>query len=232
MSSDNIYIFVDEAGDLDFTPKGSKYYMFSFLIKQRPFKLHESIASYRYALLERNLDPQNTTTLDIEAFHACEDNKHIRKRLFELIGTFDKERIKIYAYILEKPKVIPQKTAQKHSFYAYNLTFAIKRLLDRIKISKNFIVITDRLPVQQQKNRQIGAIKSGINAYIKDKKLNLRYAIFHHCSASSVNLQIVDYINWAIFRKYERNDTAFYRQISKYILDEEVATKDRDEKFY
>jgi len=36
-----IYIFVDEAGDMDFSAKGSKYYMFNFLIKSRPFRLHE-----------------------------------------------------------------------------------------------------------------------------------------------------------------------------------------------
>ena len=227
-----LYIFVDEAGDLDFTPKGSKHYMFSFLIKQRPFKLHEKISSYRYALLERNLDTQNANTLDIEAFHACEDNRYIRDGMFELISAFDKEAIKVYSYILEKPKVMPDKIKQKDRFYADNLTFAIQKLLDKIRIDKNFIIITDRLPVQQQKNRQIKAIKGGISKYIKGKGTNLRYAIFHHSSASSANLQIVDYINWAIFRKYERGDEAFYRRIKKYIIDEEVVTKDRNERFY
>lgn len=227
-----LYIFVDEAGDLDFTPKGSKHYMFSFLIKQRPFKLHEKISSYRYSLLERNLEPHNANTLDIEAFHACEDNKHIKEGMFDLISSFDKSAIRVYSYILEKPKVMPDKTKQKDRFYADNLTFAIQRLLDKIQIDKDFIIITDRLPVQQQKNRQIKAIKSGISAYIKAKMINLRYAIFHHSSASSANLQIVDYINWAIFRKYERGDEVYYQRIARYILDEEVATKDRNERFY
>ena len=29
-----LYIFVDEAGDMDFSPRGSKHYMFNFLVKK------------------------------------------------------------------------------------------------------------------------------------------------------------------------------------------------------
>ena len=36
----------------------------------------------------------------------------------------------------------------------------------------------------------------------------------------------------SIFRKYEKGDESFYDKIKRYILDEEVLTKDRDEKFY
>lgn len=225
------YIFVDEAGDMDFSAHGSQYYMFSFLVKKRPFVLHEKIASYRYSLLERNLNPLNKGRLDIEYFHACEDNKYIKNKLFDLISD-DNNKIKIYSYILEKPKVLPQKREEKGEFYTANLTFAISRLLDKLKINNNFIIITDRLPVQKNKNNQISAIKKGIKGYIKNNHLNIRYDIFHHSSASSVNLQIVDYINWAVFRKYEKNDESFYNRIKKYILDEEVLTKDRNKIFY
>lgn len=230
--SDTTYIFVDEAGDMDFSAHGSQYYMFSFLVKKRPFGLHETIASYRYSLLERNLNPLNKVRLDIEHFHACEDNKYIRNKLFDLISNYGDEKIKIYSYILEKTKVLPQKREEKGEFYTANLTFAISRLLDKLKINNNFIIITDRLPVQKNKNNQISAIKKGIKEYIKNNHLNIRYDIFHHSSASSVNLQIVDYINWAVFRKYEQNDESFYQRIKRYILDEEVLTKNRNKTFY
>ncbi len=228
---DVLYFFVDESGDMDFSEKGSKYYMFSFLVKKRPFKLHETISSYRYSLLERNLNPLNNR-LDIEKFHACEDNKHIREHLFNLISKFEDNDIQIYSYILEKPKVMPEKIKEKSNFYAENLSYAIIKLLEKLKISKNFIVITDNLPVQKNKQTQIKAIKNGVNTYITNNKLNIRYDIFHHCSASSVNLQLIDYINWAIQRKYEKNDTYFYEKIKKYILDEEIVTKERITKYY
>lgn len=229
--SDTLYIFVDEAGDMDFSQKGSKHYMFNFLIKRRPFNLHEYISNYRYSLLERTLEPLNDR-LDIEKFHACEDNKYIREELFNIISTFDEKIVKTYSYILEKPKVSPDKRKEKDQFYIDNLSYSIQRLLDKLEINKNFIIITDRLPVKQNKRKQIGALKKGIKEYLKTKDLNIRYDIFHHCSASSANLQIVDYISWAIFRKFEHGNDSFYKKIEKYLIQVDEMTKNRDEVHY
>lgn len=230
--SNAVYIFVDEAGDMDFSIKGSKYYMFNFLVKTRPFQLHEYIANYRYELIERNLDPFVKDILDIEKFHAHLDNKYIRQRMFEIIGTFAQEAVQVYSYILEKPKVHPDKRKENYIFFADNLTYAITQLLDKIKIDRDFIIITDSLPVKSKKERQVGALKKGIKAYLRANKLGLRYTIHHHCSASSSNLQIIDYIGWAIFRKYEHGDSSYYEMIKQYLLEEEVMTKDRKEVHY
>ena len=230
--SNIIYIFVDEAGDMDFSAKGSKYYMFNFLIKSRPFNLHEYIANYRYSILERSISKVDGRRLDVEAFHACEDNKYIKEEMFNIISTFDKHSVMSYSYILEKPKVTPTKRKEKDKFYINNLKFAIERLLDRVRIDKNFIVITDRLPVQKNKKKQIGALKKGIKEYLKKSDLNIRYDIFHHCSASSVNLQIVDYISWAIFRKYEMNQDIFYKKVEKYLIGIDVMTSERNINYY
>ena len=227
-----LYIFVDEAGDMDFSAKGSKYYMFNFLVKQRPFNLHETISNYRYSLLERNLNPQNDKRLDIEYFHAYNDNKYIKNELFKLISKFDRRSVHVYSYILEKPKVIPSKRKEKEKFYIENLKYSIQRLLSKLQINTDFIIMTDNLPIKQNKKKQISALKKGIKEYLRQNDLSIRYDIFHHSSASSANLQIVDYIGWAIFRKYERKDQSYYDQISKYILDEEVMTKGRKTNHY
>jgi len=226
-SSEPIYIFVDEAGDMDFSPKGSHYYMFNFLVKQRPFQLHESIANYRYDLLERNLTPDNDKRLDIEAFHACKDNKYIKEKLFNIISDFDDDTVKVYSYILEKPKVDPEKRKEKETFYISNLRYAIERLLDKLSLDTNIIIITDRLPVAKNKQKQVKALKKGVKEYLNRNALS-----FHHCSASSANLQIIDYIGWAIFRKYEIKDDSYYKNIKRYLIDEEIMTKDLDTNHY
>ena len=230
--NNTVYIFVDEAGDMDFSSKGSKHYMFNFLIKKRPFNLHEYISNYRYSLLERNLDPFIGRRLDIEAFHACEDNKYIREEIFNIISTFDKQSVQAYSYILEKTKVDPKKRREKDKFYIDNLNLAIHQLLDKLQIDNNFVIITDRLPVQKNKSKQVGALKKGIKEYIKFNNLKIRYDIFHHCSASSANLQIVDYISWAIFRKYEQGQDIFYKKIEKYLIGIDLMTKNRDVNHY
>ncbi|EQB40416.1 hypothetical protein M947_01065 [Sulfurimonas hongkongensis] len=230
--NDTVYIFVDEAGDMDFSVNGSKHYMFNFLVKKRPFNLHEYISSYRYSLLERNLDPLNGKRLNIESFHAHNDNKFIKHELFNIISTFNENDVKLYSYILEKPKVTPDKRKENDKFYINNLNHSIQRLLDKIGITSNIIIITDNLPVHKNKAKQIGALKKGLKEYIKHNNLNIRYDIFHHCSASSANLQIVDYMGWAIYRKYEHLQDNYYNKISKYIIDEDVMTKDRTDSYY
>ena len=230
--TDTTYIFVDEAGDMDFSNKGSKHYLFNFLVKKRPFQLHEYISNYRYELLEKNLDPLLKSRINIEYFHANNDNKYIKSELFDIISTFDEDSIKVYSYILEKEKVHPDKRELKEDFYINNLIFSIEKLLKKLDIHSNFIIITDNLPVSNNRKRQEKALKTGIAKYIKENKLNLRYDIFHHCSASSSNLQIIDYIGWAINKKYEYSDDSYYQKIKKYILDEDVVTKNRGKKYY
>jgi len=110
-----LYIFVDEAGDMDFSAQGSKHYMFTFLVKQRPFKLHEAIANYRYDLLERNFQ-EHGRRLDIESFHASDDNVHIKNKLFGIISEFSKQDVKVYSYILENPKSCLKK--EKNEMFA------------------------------------------------------------------------------------------------------------------
>jgi hypothetical protein len=221
-----LYIFVDEAGDMDFSAKGSKHYMFTFLVKQRPFKLHEAIANYRYDLLERN-QQHNGRRLDIEAFHASDDNIYVKKELFKIIEGFSADDVKVYSYILEKPKVMPDKRKERDVFYIANLRYAIERLLDKLSLDKNIVIITDRLPLAKDKKAKVKALKMGVKDYLNRHALNCRHEIYHHCSASSANLQIVDYISWAIFRKYERADKSYYQKIKQYLIAEEVMTKDK-----
>jgi hypothetical protein len=226
--SDTLYIFVDEAGDMDFSAKGSIHYMFNFLIKRRPFNLHEYVSNYRYSLLERNLDPLNGKKLDLESFHAHNDNKFIKNELFNIISTFDQKSVKTYSYILEKPKVDPEKRKEKDRFYIDNLSCAIQKLLDKLKIDKNFILITDSLPIKKNIRKQEGALKKGIKEYLKSINSTIRYDIFHHCSASSANLQIIDYISWAIFRKYEHHDSSYFNRVKHYLIGLDVMTADRE----
>lgn len=230
--NDAIYIFVDEAGDMDFSAKGSRHYMFNFLVKTRPFQLHEHIANFRYELIERNLDPFIDRKLDIESFHAHNDNKHIKKRMFEIISTFGPDAVKVYSYILEKPKVHPEKRKEATRFYIDNLAFATSQLLEKLAIQSNFIIITDRLPVKKMKNALLKALKTGIETHSKEIGKPLSYSIHNHCSASSSNLQIIDYIGWAIYRKYEHGDDTYYEMIDQYLVEEAVMTKNRIEEHY
>ncbi len=76
-------------------------------------------------------------------------------------------------------------------------------------------------------------MKKGIKEYLKYKKyLNIKNDIFHYCSASSSNLQIVDYISWVIFRNFELNQDSYFKKIEGYLIDMDIMTKDREISHY
>jgi hypothetical protein len=48
----------------------------------------------------------------------------------------------------------------------------------------------------------------------------VRYRIYHHDSKSNFDLQIVDYCNWAVYRKWDRGDEKTYQTIKAVIRSE------------
>jgi hypothetical protein len=96
---------------------------------------------------------------------------------------------------------------------------------NKIKV-KNFnqiIIITDSIPLQSKRKLIEKSIKQSLANFAQNE--NARYDIFHHSSKSHFGLQIADYCNWAIFRKYEKEDCIFYENIKKWIKLEEVLWK-------
>lgn len=90
-----LYIFLDEAGNLDFSINGTKYFLLTSIAKERPFLAYMEMTELKYDLVEQGLD--------IEYFHASEDSPFIRKKVFDII--LDKLKgMRIDSLIVEKEK--------------------------------------------------------------------------------------------------------------------------------
>jgi hypothetical protein len=46
------------------------------------------------------------------------------------------------------------------------------------------------------------------------------YSVLHHDSKSNFGLQIADSLTWAVYRKWDRNDTRSYDLIRKFVRSE------------
>jgi hypothetical protein len=91
-----IYLFVAEAGNLDFSPKGSRYFILTSVaiddgsIGNEILKLHRELA---------------WAGADITgAFHASVDKQFVRDEVFKIIGM---HRLRIDATIFEKARARP-----------------------------------------------------------------------------------------------------------------------------
>ncbi len=73
-----LYVFLDEAGDFNFSATGTKFFTFTTITKMRPFPWDAPLISLKYDLIE--------VGLDIEYFHAAEDRQAVRDKVFAIIG--------------------------------------------------------------------------------------------------------------------------------------------------
>ncbi len=80
-----------------------------------------------------------------------------------------------------------------------------------------WIIITDNIPVAKKKKAIEKAIKQTLAKMLPD---NCNYSVFHHSSRAHFGLQIADYCNWAIFRKWERGDEQYWGDITTVINSE------------
>ncbi len=207
IDKDILYIFIDEAGNFDFSANGSKYFMIGSLAKRRPFAAYNELVKLKYDIIESGLE--------IEYFHATEDKQNTRDKVYEIIKR-NLIGCKIVATIISKNKTNPiMRPPEK--IYSELLGHSIRKTLELEKVEtiKEVIIFTDSIPAKRQMMKK--AIKTTLSRMLPD---TVRYRIYHHASKSNLDLQIADYFTWAIQRKWERNDARSYALIKDAIRSE------------
>ena len=206
------YIFLDEAGNLDFSANGTRYFVLTSISMRRPFPVYEALNDYKHDCLEYGLD--------MEYFHCFADNNHVRKGVFDLIAAHlgGMRHMSIDSLVVEKRKTGPA-LREDMRFYpemlGHLLKFVLPKELDAG--AEEVIVITDKLPV----NRKRQAVEKGTRLALAEMlPQGMRYRILHHASRSHYGLQVADYCCWAVFRKWNRNKTHYYDLIKQAVRSE------------
>ena len=209
MNARYLYIFLDEAGNFDFSPGGTKYFMLSAVSKERPFRAYQELTELKYNLVEGGRD--------IEYFHASEDQQAVRDRVFAIIQSH-LNGIRLDSLVVEKRKVGPALRAEEH-FYPRMLWYLLRYIFKGYDLAKyaGVIVFTDRIPVNKKRNAVEKAVKITL---AKMLPTGVRYRILHHASKSNMDLQIADYCNWAIYRKWDGGDLRSYKLIQSVVVSE------------
>lgn len=205
------YLFLDEGGNFDFSPIGTRYFVMSSVAMRRPFPAHGPLDDLKHDCLEYGLDT--------EYFHCADDNTHVRRKVFELIAGH-LGSLRIDSLIVEKAKTGPALRVDE-AFYPKMLGYLLRYVVEREMVDgvEELIVITDTIPVQKKRKAIEKAIKTVLATMLP---AGMRYRILHHASRSHYGLQLADYCNWAVFRKWQRGETEFYEQIKPALRSEFV----------
>lgn len=204
-----LYIFLDEAGNLDFSPTGTKYFLLGAITKERPFHAYKELTELKYDLTELGTD--------LEYFHASENAQPVRSRVFDIIRR-NLAGVRIDALVVEKRKTGPALQAED-AFYPRMLGYLLKYILGQHDLSlfKEVIVFTDRIPVHKKREAIEKAIKVTLAKLLPP---TATYRVLHHESKSNLDLQIADYCTWAIYRKWNTADLRSYQHIQPAVTSE------------
>ena len=200
----NCYIFIDESGNYDFSPKGTKYWVLTSLITE---DLHPGLLEL-YDLKHELID----LGTDIEYFHAAEDRQVVRDKVFEIIRGLP--NLRVDSLIVDKRKVAPE-IRPLHRFYPEMVGHLLRYPLDPQGIDiqryeKVFIFFDRAVSARKQQQALVAAVKQYLSQHLK----GVNYHITMHSSASHHYLQMVDYLSWAMYVKWERNELRPYSQVS------------------
>lgn len=214
-----VYLFFDESGNLDFGPKGTRYFCVGTLATRDPATLERALGALRYALLAEGVE--------LEAFHATEDRQAVRDRVFAAlttVGGFD-----VDALVVDKAAV-PEDLRPEARFYPE----CAERLLAPV-FARHFgadaapgervVVITDRLPLKRTKQ----AVEKAFKLFIR-RRLGARpFSVLHHTSAAHAGLQAADYALWAVYRKWQGGDARSHALIAPFLRSERLVDLTADD---
>ncbi len=218
------YFFVDESGDPTFYDRKGRYivgkpgcsnvFMLGFVKTDNPSPLRRSLNSLRHDLCQdpslKNIPSMRKTAV---AFHAKDDCPPVKKAVFELLSTLNfRSQIIVgrkTTQIYNNDKIL----GQPNKYYDYLVTHLFKNVLHLTNM--NYIYFAVRGNRKRQKPLE-SAIEEAKKRFEKqwNTKVKTKRLVLPQSPSDEPCLQIIDYVNWALYRAYTKSEMQYFNMIS------------------
>lgn len=205
-----LFCYLDEAGDFNFSPTGTRYYIYTALATDNPLPLNDEMLRAKYLLLLNNL-PFSKSHEKNDYFHATEDTPLTRKLSFDAIVKH-LDSFRVYSIVIQKNKTNPSIRDQR-LFFSMIMSNLLEDVVSCAQVARcydHICILTDRIPVQKKSAAVIGSIKKNPKAPLGDAT---GYTLTPMDSKSDFGLQAADYCSWAIYRAWTNGDRLFADRI-------------------
>ncbi len=205
------YIFLDESGDLGFNFKNrktTKYFVVTFLFVENKGPI-KKIVKKTHSELKKKYKRR------VGVLHSVKERPITRQRL---LGRLNEKDCAIMTIYLNKKKVYTKLQDEKQVLYNYVTNILLDRIYSKRLISgKNKITI---VASRRETNKYLNEnFKTYLNKQAKNHhKVEIEAVIKTPFEEKA--LQAVDFVSWAIFRKYEYGDDSYYNIIRSKIVEE------------
>jgi hypothetical protein len=201
-----LHVHLDESGNFVFSPKGSRFYIFTVVWTHNPEPLATQLSKLKLQLIKEEHFRPNVID-DLAGFHACDDPKPRRELVLKLLRSHTDWN---FASIVVEKNRVNDTICEPKNFYPKFLTMLIKFVLrGRLRPTTDRVLIyTDTLPMKSRQEAM--AVNQTIKASCQKELKGKKFTILHHESVSNYWLQVADYCSWSICRKWEFADTEAY----------------------
>lgn len=206
------YIFLDESGDLgfNFNKKGTtNFFIVTFLFIDGSKSSVEKIVKKTHAELSKNIKRR------VGILHAVNEKPITRQRLLRRLSGKNCTAMAIY---LNKRKVFTKLQDEKQVLYNYVTNILLDRIYTRrvINTDKDIELIASRRETNKFLNENFKDYLHNKVRYKHGKVIRVGIKT----PSEEKSLQAVDFVSWAIFRKYEKRDDSYYNIIKDKIIEE------------
>jgi hypothetical protein len=198
------YVYFDESGDLGFNiskPSTSRYFYVVFLVCDNYRPIEKVIKNAILSL------PKSRRGNFYGYLHAVDE---FNKTIYKVLLALSKKDIQIHALRVDKSKHIARYVNEKHdTLYIRFVTELIKKInfTDlgglRFTLSRMFIKKT-------QNEKLIEKVRTAVSSC--DVNVEVKRSMDDKC------LQAVDFVAWAVNRKYELGDDELYELIAEKVV--------------
>ena len=201
---------MDESGDLgfNFDKRGTtSYFLITFLFSRSKRPIEKCVKKVHLSLRKKYKK--------IGVLHAYIEEPVTKRRLLSLLAEKD---CKIMTILLNKKKVYTKLQDEKPVLYNYVTNI----LLDRI-FTKKLIQSDDSIKIIASRKETNKFLNKNFKSYLHSQlaaNYKVKVSISVKTPAEQKALQAVDFVSWAIFRKYEYKDDTYYNLIRGKIVEE------------
>jgi hypothetical protein len=222
------YYFVDESGDPIFYNRDgslivghqgcSKILIMGFVETREPNTLRKALSEVRDEILN---DPYFAGIPSIEKsrlyFHAKDDCPEVRLLVFKKLQSLEFKSQFIVSRKIEQ--VFRRRfDGKENKYYDHLITELFKNVLHRYETSRIYFSArgssTRQKPIEQ-------AIEKAIGSFEEKWKISIAPRINISLSAQSLTgepcLQVIDYMNWAIYRAFINGEMRFFKTVESKI---------------
>ncbi|HUD19261.1 MAG TPA: DUF3800 domain-containing protein [Patescibacteria group bacterium] len=207
------YIFLDESGDLGFKSdkRNSTYFIISVISCEDKKKLEKAVKKVHRSLRKKGI------RLSAGILHCYKEKPATRRKMLRLLA---ESKISIMTICLNKKRVYTNLQEEKHELYNY----VVNILLDRI-MTKQLVISSGRISLIASKRETNKFLNENFSSYLSvqvERNHKVKLEILVRTPAAEKSLQAADFVSWAIFKKYEKNDDSYYRIIKDLIIEENM----------